>query len=384
MKTKIPNYAATVILLAVFLLGCNLPTGIPVLSQAWTAARQPVKQSSLFRLVKSVDVTPSGNLVGGDFVRIGYVPGKDRITVAFQAKLGQKDRCASGWGYGYREYTPDMVATGSDGVLNCYAWADSGGLFAGNDLYVANMGRDNNNNQDGWWLAKYDAVTWKSLVGPFFFPMTVPGEEIGDPMMELINGQVDISSTYRKDLRAQPGPFVSYLTHHQFFTTDLKFVGKRILSDTPHINLSSMINAGGTINFITGTSLLGDMIVMRYDTNWRYIGTKTLKQRAAAPEGVAFDGTRFYVSYLDAACENMPCYQNVHLAAFDSSWNPLDDIMVTTYTPQDHKQANRPALTLWNGRIYVAWDQAENEWFKGVDPHDDDIQVHVRVYDLVN
>jgi hypothetical protein len=437
MKIKFPKHAIAMILPIVLLLGCSLPAGISFLSSTPPTVEpqvfvpppppaflpQPPQPGqpplpgnppgqpdnrpptptpepaiptptsiraglpSLFKLVKSVDVTPAGNLVGGMFVRIGYVPGKDRMTVAFQAKLGQKDRCPIGWGYGYRVYSPDMGATGSDGVLNCYAWADSGGLFAGNDLYVANLGHDNKTNTDGWYLAKYDAVTWKELVSPFFYPVSAPWEDAGDPMVELVNGQIDVSSLYKSDPKEQPAPWKGFATHHQLFTTDLKFVGKRVLSDTPHVGLAALTVANGVTNFLAGTGIRGNLVVMQYDKSWKYLGTKTVRKKGSAPEGMAFDGTRFYVAYLDdTSCPGYEsCYQNVHLAAFDSNWSLLEDIAVTSYSPQDHKEPNRPTLTLRNSRIYVAWDQAENETFApGKDPHTDDIQVHVKVYDLVN
>ncbi len=80
---------------------------------------------------------------------------------------------------------------------------------------------------------------------------------------------------------------------------------------------------------------------MQYDTNWNYLGTKTLEKKSSAPEGMAFDGTRFYVSYLDVPCEKYPCADNVRLAAFDANWNLVDDIAVTSYTEQDHIIPNR-------------------------------------------
>lgn len=350
-----------------------------------TAAAQP----GLFELVQSVDVTPTDNLVGGMFVRIGYISGSDRIGVAFQARLAQKDKCKSGWGYAYSEYTTDMVPTGKSGVLNCYAWSDSGGMFEGNDLYVvnmgpSNMGPDGGTDEPGWWLAKYDAVTWKESVSPFHFPVTGPGKEVADPMVALVNGQIDIASVYRQDLTEPGGPHKGFASHHQLFTPDLQFVEEQILSDIPHIGaLSSELALNDITNYLTSTALLGDIVVMQYSPDWKYLGSQVVMPGSSCPEGLAFDGTRFYVAYLDnMGCTDMPCYQNIRLAAFDSNWNLLDDVAVTNYVSQDHKQANRPTLALRNGRVYVAWDQNENEVWAQVDVHDADVQVHVRVYEV--
>jgi hypothetical protein len=126
------------------------------------------------------------------------------------------------------------------------------------------------------------------------------------------------------------------------------------------------------------------MIVMRYDQDWNYLETKTLKQKSAAPEGVAFDGERFYVSYVDVPCtELVGCYMNVRLAAFDTNWNLLDDIAVTSFTPDDHKQPGRPSLALHDGRIYVCYDQDENEMFSPDQSQTiDDVRVYVKVYEV--
>jgi len=339
---------------------------------------QPTGQTGLFKFMKTVQVTPVDNLVGGQFVRIGYVPGRDRIVATFKARLGQaQGDCTGIFALAYREYTLDMLETGKDNIINCYAGPDIGGLFSWDDYYYVAMGHDNVNNVDGWFLARYNAVTWTSLVEPFFYPLAA-GELPDDPMTALVNGQIDISSHFKSANEMGPGQ----ATHHQFFTPDLKFINKRVLSEIPHINLSSMIAINGVTNFITSTNLLGDLVVMRYDPNWNYLGMQTLKQQASAPEGVAFDGTRFYVTYVDvSSCTTIPCYENIRLAAFDSNWSLLDDIAVTDFVPGDHKAPGRPSLTLWNNRIYVCYDQNENETFTE-SPETADIQVYVKIYDL--
>jgi hypothetical protein len=153
----------------------------------------------LFQLIDTVHVTPVGNFSGGAFVRIGYVPGRDSIVVTFKAKLSQAvSGCNDTFGQpnseaiAYREYTVDMQETGDYGIITCRTGADVGGMFLGNDYFYAAMGRDNVNNVTGWWLAKYDAVTWTNLLNLFFYPLT-QGESNGDPMIVPVNGQIDIS-----------------------------------------------------------------------------------------------------------------------------------------------------------------------------------------------
>jgi hypothetical protein len=341
----------------------------------------------LFQLIDTVHVTPVGNFSGGAFVRIGYVPGRDSIVVTFKAKLSQAvSGCNDTFGQpnseaiAYREYTVDMQETGDYGIITCRTGADVGGMFLGNDYFYAAMGRDNVNNVTGWWLAKYDAVTWTNLLNLFFYPLT-QGESNGDPMIVPVNGQIDISGKYYRSVDEE----LATATHHQFFTPDLQFVSKRILTDTPNIDLSSLLVVNGITNFITSTAFVGgDLTVMRYDSDWNYLSTKTLIQGASQPEGAAFDGTRFYVTYVDmSSCDfSFPsCAMNIRLAAFDLNWNLLTDIAVTNFVLDDHKLPARPSLTLWNNRIYVCYDQWENAT-PDQTPETADSQVYVKVYQV--
>jgi hypothetical protein len=370
----------------VFLAGCTAPTVTPTLPPQPPASlpsqtpEQPTGQSKIFRYVRTVPVTPSGNFTTARFARIGYVPGRDAMIVTFDTMLAQPEGDCTNKGYAYREFNLDMVETGNQGLINCYGGAmDTGGLIEGDDFYFAYQSGGPVSGTQGWMLAKYNAVTWQPSVPMAFFGLP-DWYDPGDPMIALVNGQIDISSKIMTNPNA-PGdcPYVDCWTHHQFFTTDLQLVGARVLSDTIHVNLTSLVQtANGVIHFVTGTSLFGDMIVVQYDRNWNYLDTKTVKQNAGAPEGVAFDSRQFYVSYIDVATTP----NNVRLAAFDMDWNLLDEIAVTGFTSQDLKAPARPSLTLHNGRIYVAYDQDEHADEKPASTEDIYVQVYVKVYDI--
>jgi hypothetical protein len=362
-------------------------TPTPILQPSPSPA-EPTGQPGLFWLFRDVQVTPADNFLGSGFVRIAYVPGKDRMVATFQADLDQPEGgCNDGYGYAYGEFTRDMTPTGDYGVISCYAATDVGGLFVENDFYLASVGHDNTTNKDGWHLTKFDAVHWTTLAGPFFHPVE-EGEGVGessvDPMLAFVNGRIDVSSAYRVSADEDPGPYAGHATHHQFFTTDLQFIEKRVLSDVPHAQLNSMIVAGGVTQFVASTALIGDLVVMQYDPQWHYLGGKILRKNAGAPEGLAFDGKRYYVAFLDnSLCATFPCYQNIHLAAFDLDWNLIEDIAVTSFTPEDHTSPARPTLAYWNGRVYVGYDQSENDTFDpDVDPKTIEMHVHVKVYEL--
>jgi hypothetical protein len=302
------------------------------------------------------------------------------MVVAFRAKLSQAEAgCTDRWAQAYREYTEDMQETGDYGIITCRTGPAVGGLLLGDDYYFAAMGYDSTKKAEGWWLAKYDAVTWKPLVEPFLY--TLEAEELtGDPMIAELNGQIDVSGKYKKADDIGPG----HATHHQFFTSGLQFVDKRVLTDVPHIDLTSLLGTGDVIHFVTSTDTWGDMILLQYDASWNYLGTKTIKQHASAPEGLAFDGRRFYVSYIDNSLS--PPFEpggqdNIRLAAFDANWNLLDDIAVTSFLPDERKAPARPSLTLRNNRIYVCYDQGNNV-MPDQTPEEADLQVYVKVYEV--
>jgi hypothetical protein len=400
----VPKILGSIVLFAA-MAGCVSPAATPVptalpptslppetpLPQPSPTTAQPTGKPGLFTLFKEVQVTPAGNFLGGAFVRTAYVPGKDRMVVTFAAELNQPEGgCNNGYGYAYGEFNRDMVATGDYGVISCFAATDVGGLFVENDFYLASMGHDNNANKEGWHLTKFDAVTWTILAGPIFHSLDgteMLGESPVDPMLAFVNGRIDVRASYKFSADEDPGPFAGHATHHQFFTTGLQFADKRILSDVPHVQLNSMIVAGGVTHFVAATSLLGgDIVVMRYDKEWTYLGVKLLLKNASTPEGIAFDGKRFYLAYLDnSLCATFPCYQNVRLAAFDADWNLLEDVAVTEFTPDDHTNTARPSLAYWNGRVYVCYDQTENETHDPAqDPETLDTHVQIKVYALTN
>lgn len=389
------------VMLAMMLLaGCGAPAVMPTLPPTLPPPPLPSATilpppppsptistgGSLFKLVKEVQVAPGGNQTNASFARIGYVPGRDALIVTFDTMLTRPEGNCTTKGYAWTEYTLDMTATGRQGLINCYGGAmDTGVLFEGNDFYFAYQAPDPTTpGSQGWLLARYNAVTWTTSKS-FFFQLAQT-EDPGDPMFAVVNGLIDISSKVENVNRSDPNcSFGNCWTHHQFFTMDLQFVEERVLKDTMHNNLTSMLQtADGVVHFVAGAALIGDIYAMRYDRNWNYLGEKTILTNSAAPEGIAFDGSRFYVSYV--SMNQLPQggrFDNVRLAAFDSDWKLLDDVAVTNYSASDLKNTARPSLTLYNGRIYVCWDENENTSDPAnSNPETAVSQVHVKVYEL--
>ena len=187
----------------------------------------------------------------------------------------------------------------------------------------------------GWHLVKFDAVTWTSMAATDVL-LEEPHAGNTDPTIASINGQLDISDQYNPDGIWQEG----FDSHHNFYSTDLLPQGSKILTDTELSSGASMIEVDGIYSIITANNFEGDLVVAKYDSDWKYLGVKELRKQAHWSQGVVFDGQRFYVSYLDTSQRDPGpfvghYYPNVHLAAFDREWNLVEDVAVTTGRPRE-------------------------------------------------
>jgi hypothetical protein len=340
--------------------------------------------AGVFTLVKTVQVTPDDLFAGGGgFIRLGYIPATGRIVAAFGVhKLAKPFEGTTEGAKGYKVYTVDMQPTGEEGVLPREGGGDTGDLFVGDVLY--DVVTTISNEKEAWLIRKFDAVTWKELARTTY-TMDTPREMAGDMSIEYLNGVLDISGAYLPDGILAPAVEYSLIgTSHNFFDLDLKFLRKKTLLDTGHIVGSSTIYVDGTYYFVSANYYAGDVILMKYDKDWKYLGSKTLVKEAHWPEGLVYDGQRFYLAYLDTSLRNgadfFPYYPNVHLAAFDSDWNLVDDIAVTKYTTADNVTTGRPWILTHGSRLYVGYDAGKRS-ASGADDLDAG-QAYVSVYDL--
>jgi len=344
-----------------------------------TASSAP---ADLFKFIRTVAVTPDDEFLAGGFIRFGYVPARNQIVTLFGSpKLAKPSgKCTTG-GKAYKVYTVDMQPTGESGVLHCEGGGDTADLFVDNVFYDVVMIPVE--NKEGWLIKKFDAVTWKEL-GRLSYGLDSPREMSGDMSIEYLNGQLDISGAYLSNGKLHPAEEIGGATNHNFFSMDLKFLEKRTLSDSGHIVGSSAIYVDGVYYFISSNAYAGDVILMKYDQGWKFLGTQTLIEEAHWPEGLAFDGQRFYLSYLDTSLRTkpgfFPYYPNVHLAAFDRDWNLLEDVALTNYTAADNVTTGRPWLILHGKRLYVGYDAAQRDE-KGND-NLETIEVYVSMYDI--
>ena len=315
---------------------------------------QPDQPAGLFKFVKKTQVTPDANFLIAGFVRVGYVPARDRLAVTFGSKFAQPVE-GKLTGHAYKEYALDMQPTGQFGVLNNEG-GDCNGLVIGSAYYDVSM--HNQADTIGWRISRFDVNNW-TKTADLFFPVDFPRELEGDMMIAYVNGEIDLSSQYTT-YGGPPPPDSGASTHHEFFSPDLQFRGKRILSDVPHILGSSLMFVDSIYYFVTATAYTGNLIVMEYDRNWHYLGTIPLVKEAHWSEGLTYDGQRFYVAYLSTSHRTVPgfwpYYPNVHLAAFDRNWTLLADVAVTNFAPADSLFTGRPSLLQHGNSLYVSYD----------------------------
>lgn len=364
-------------------LGTTAP-GITVTPSNGGESGQASSGSTL-TFVSSTAVTPTADFSNGDFVRI-FQRGT-KVLVTFSTSLASalipgtcpRTEPQSG-AYVYREYSEDMTPTGKQGVIACGVKGDNGGLLVGDKFYLALSGVDDP-VLDGWSLSMYDSTSWSTLPAPPTSPLVGPtshllecGKGAGDPMLVSVYGLIDIDGKYigsgccgsSQPSYCQPGPTYSFTTHHNFFDPATFSVAScppscpLILPVPPnpgHIDLTSLIVDDDTIDFLSSTSILGDLVLMRLDSDWHYLSSSVLRPHAWCPEGVASYGGHYFVSFLDSSnCSGtLDCQMNVRLAVFDREWTPVEEVAVTSFAQGSQMDVQKPTILLEGDKLYVAY-----------------------------
>jgi hypothetical protein len=368
-----------------------LPTSAPPPSafQSLPTLAQPVQatgQPALFKFIRTVQITPDAIFHVASFPRINYVPAADQFVLTFGTVADKQSGNCQGAGYAHKGYTLDMQETGNAGYFIFYpdacAAGDSGSVMVG-DIYYGAFVSQLPGAPYGWHLTKFAAVTWTPITQTDVL-LESPHDGNYDPTVAYVNGQLDISDQYNPDGIWQEGSD----SHHNFYSTDLQPLGRRILTDTALISGASMIYVDGIYYIITADSYAGDLVVAKYGSDWKFLEVQELRKQAHWSQGVAFDGQHFYVSYLDTSQRDPGpfighYYPNVHLAAFDRAWNLVDDVAVTNFTPAQLRFPGRPWVILHNNLLYVSYDVDD------LDPitHEERLetqQAFVSIYSLLN
>ena len=313
----------------------------------------------LLTLANTVQVTPDPALnLTGAFCRIHHVTGRNGFIVTFggAARSGLTDQ-----GHGYKAYDLDLVPTGEMGTFYPYG-GDAASVVVDDVFYFAT------GSPEGWRLLKFDGATFDQL-GAVDYPIDLDRQLENDNLLAFVGGLLDASGLHVEEGSAahregtpQDGPLESrlidhdrgYATHHRLFTTDLEFVGEMVLDDAPQFFGTSLVEVGGTINLVTSSAFLADLVVIRYDGDWNHLDTLPLGLSGTWPQGVIYDevSERLYLAY-EAGIRGL---RNVRIAVFDREWNLLDDFAVTDFSWEDEKVASRPWLSLVDASLHVSYD----------------------------
>ena len=333
----------------------------------------------MLKLIKHVEVTPDENLdIIGAFCRINYVPKVDNFLITFGGT--SKDKGTQG--YGYKWYTRDMEFTEEGGLFEDRG-TDTASVMIGNTYYFLTDA-----GEDIWALKKYDPINW-TLLGETLI-LRDPNKEPGnDFMLADVNGMLNVAGLYIADAETvidqrKIDPYIGEATSHRFFSEELEVLDNRVLTDMPHINASSMVFVDGVYNFVTSTAFFGDLIVMQYDSSWKYLGSKVLAEWGNWPMGTVYDSNLelFFVSYISVEnIVNKNGFRNIRLGIFDASWNSITDIAVTNYDQDSFTQSGRPSVILHDDHVYVSYDVST------VSPEglreNEDWECAVNVYEIV-
>jgi hypothetical protein len=339
-------YFSLAVLLSLLLAECSSPVSVAM------AAQQPP-----IEFVRSIQVTPDDEFLTGSFARINYVPASNRFVVTFGTKASTEPNTSLGAGYAYKEYSLDMQETDSSGLIEWYVNAteagDSGSCMVNSTYYCAFVSQVN--PVYGWTIIKYDAANWTRL-GETFFSLEDPNQGNLDPCVAFVNGHLDICNQYNPSGIWQEGNS----SRHYFFTANLEPIGMVTVDDTPHISGASIIFEDGIYYYVSANEYSGGLVVMKYDSDWNYLGMKDIIPHAHWSQGLLSDGRYFYVAYLDTSLRNpetfFPVYPNVRLAVFDRNWNLLHTENVTDFTRSDYKKGGRPWVILHRNLMYVSYD----------------------------
>jgi len=79
------------------------------------AQEHRVKSASLFRFIRTEQVTPDANFLIGGFVKVGYVPFTGNLVVNFGTRFTHPFE-GSFKGHAFKEYDLDMQPTGRSGA----------------------------------------------------------------------------------------------------------------------------------------------------------------------------------------------------------------------------------------------------------------------------
>lgn len=347
--------------------------------------------------LSEIVVTPDDTFLYGAFCRVNYVEKTDDFFVSFGGSSPivpfdpEKDKYRAGGaeggnGYSYKKYIKEFESTGENGVL-INKGGDAASVMAEGYYFILTGG------PKGWQITKMDPTTWET-VKTVDIEIDAQHEATNDQMLAYANGFLIASSLWSGDNaeglldQTKTDPTQGTGTHNHIFTTDLEPVDYFILDDTEHINGSYVVYVDGVYNYITSTAYFGKIIIMQYDEEWNYLGTKTTEEYGQWAQGAVYDAAseKFYVAYIDLgeiidgkiSPQSSP---NIALGIFDKDWNLLENVKVTDYkTREENVATGRPSVIMQDSKLYVSYDV--ESFTPETHEENKDWQCTVKIYDM--
>lgn len=334
---------------------------------------------SLVSLEKVIEVTPDDKYSYGAFCRVGYAAERNEFLVTFGGAnaLVQQEFSDSyvrpggaegGNGYSYKYYSvDDFEYTGENGVV-INAGGDSASVMVDDKYYYLLSGKVPEIKTVGeWMITEFNANTMEQ-VNQVAIDIDTDYDILSDQMLAYANNFLIASSLYVAEGTNQDRKLVNSTkgegTHNHLFTKDLVPVDFFRLSDTPHSNGGYVVYQNEIYNYITSTGFFGDLIVMQYDKNWKYLGVKKLGVYGTWAQGAVYDEAteRFYVAYvgLEKHDQNYNA-QGINLGIYDKNWNLIETVEVSGSAKKDNTREFRPSVILHEDKLYVSYDTSPGD-----------------------
>ncbi|MFN8167007.1 MAG: T9SS type A sorting domain-containing protein [Bacteroidia bacterium] len=306
-------------------------------------------------------LTPNSSDSSGVFCRIYFDAVKDKYYVVYAGRPS----ISSGpqQYYKWREFDHNFSETGASGTL---AGSSSHGDYA-----MVQVGRSyyhvTGTFPYGFKLTKYDSDF--NIVTSTNIPLDSSDSQ-ADMMMNYTNGKLIIGAfhvdgVYHPTMPGQLPSWNPYMHKWEYDTMLSSVASPSYLNQIFNTWGSSCIYHDNKYNIMTMHKFPDfSMYVWRYDSNWNYIDSISIRNDGQWSQGLLWDGS-YYIAAYHTGHEHR-C-GNITVSFYDNNWNSVYDTTITsnsTFIPNvspplnvTDSNANRPFLLLKNDTLFVSYDQ---------------------------
>lgn len=350
------------------------PGGIPENQGGGGPSSENVRGAIHLTLAETKRMTPTEGYETGVFNRIFYNASRKKLYLTMASLRENAPKPIPSYqDYVYYELDPNLNFTGISGRVSNLPSASDYAIASDGMYYYLLTG-----DPKGWLLQKLDLDF--QAIDNVVVKLDDKWEAGNDQLMNYTNGKLYLAALY-DNLGTGENYFTgkhNYTTYPHLFVydTSLSMLDNRYLFDETNIP------AGGSIIFnknvchmVTADKFGGDLYVYRWDSNWSYLGKKSLATSAHWSQGLLYENGYYYVAY-----QRPPFGGNggaIILAVFDDNWNKITSVYVTE--PSSTSSANRPWIIKLGNKIYVSYDVGT---FAAVGGEQPDWQCYISVIEV--